>query len=125
MGHFVKKLNTLINNLNIKDNITLTGNMESPFPLLKQCDCFVLSSHYEGQGLALLESLVLGIPGISTDIPGPRSILSSEQGLLVENSVEGLKDGMKKFLAGEVPYITFDHKTYTDNAMNEFYTNVY
>jgi len=123
-GPLHKKLEHLIDSLNMQNNITLTGNMENPFPLLKRCNCFVLPSHYEGQGLVLLEALVLDIPCISTDIPGPRSILSGDQGLLVEDSIDGLKEGMEKFLQGKVSHKQFDYVEYTNNAMNEFYANI-
>ncbi len=123
-GPLRTKLELLISNLNMNKHITLTGNMENPFPLLRKCNCFVLPSHYEGQGLVLLESLVLGIPCIATDIPGPRSILSGDQGLLVEDSIDGLKAGIEKFLLGKIPHKQFDQKAYTNSAMNEFYKNV-
>jgi len=94
--------------------------MENPYSLLKKCDCFVLSSDYEGQGLVLLESLVLKVPCISTDIPGPRSILSNKQGLLVPNTIDGLKNGMKSYIQGKVQYKDFDYTKYTDKCIKEF-----
>jgi len=123
-GPLHNKLEASIEKLGMSQKITLTGNLENPFPLLKKCDCFVLSSHYEGQGIVLLEALVLGIPCISTNIPGPQSVLADDQGLLVEDSIDGLKDGMKKFLNGEVPHQPFDHEHYTQDAMNTFYKTI-
>lgn len=120
-GPLHKKLKLQIENLGLESYITLTGNKDNPFALLKRCDCFVLSSHYEGQGLVLLESLVLNIPCISTNIPGPQSILNDENGLLVEDSTQGLLNGMKSFLNNEVPIKEFNHEKYTQNALNSFY----
>jgi len=123
-GPLHAKLNILINRLNMKKNITLTGKMDNPYNLLAKCDCFVLPSHYEGQGLVLLESLVLKVPCIATNIPGPNSILSDGQGLLVPDSIDGLKDGMQSYLKGEVAYKEFDYKKYTNDSMEEFYKNI-
>ena len=120
-GPLHNKLKSLIEKLKLEEYITLTGNKENPFPLLKRCDCFILSSHYEGQGLVLIESLVLNVACISTDIPGPRSILSDKNGLLVDDSVNGLFGGMNKFLDGDVPFKKFDHEIYTQNALDSFY----
>ena len=120
-GLLYNNLRKQIISLGLEQRITLTGNIENPFPLLSACDCFILSSHYEGQGLVLLESMVLDIPCISTDIPGPRSVLSEGKGLLVENSVDGLIHGMRMFLENEVPQEKFDYRGYTKNAMSSFY----
>lgn len=120
-GPLHNKLNALVSRHNLRDKVTITGNLENPFPLLKKCDCFILSSHYEGQGLVLLEALILGVPCVSTDIDGPRSILRDGQGLLVEDSEEGLAFGMSEFIEGRVPFKEFDYKGYSDTAMNEFY----
>jgi CDP-glycerol glycerophosphotransferase len=120
-GLLYKNLKTQIIALELQEKITLTDNIENPFPLLSACDCFVLSSHYEGQGLVLLESMVLGIPCISTDIPGPRSVLSEGKGLLVDDSVDGLIYGMEIFLKNKVPQEKFNYEEYTENAMSSFY----
>ncbi len=126
VGHGVlyKTLESQIINLGLEQFITLTDNIENPFPLLSSCDCFILSSHYEGQGLVLLESMVLGIPCISTDIPGPQSVLADNHGLLVEDSVEGLISGMETYLEGDVPQQVFDYKQYTQKAIRSFYKAV-
>ena len=63
--------------------------MSNPMPVLKQCDLFILSSIYEGLGLVILEADTLGIPAISTDIPGPRGFMREHGGYLVEPNSEG------------------------------------
>ena len=120
-GPLEGELNSLIAEYELQKYVTMTGSLENPFSLLKQCDCFILSSYYEGQGLVLLEALVLGVPCISTNIDGPQSILSEEQGLLVEDSIEGLVFGMEEFIKGRVPLQCFDANKYTRNAMESFY----
>ncbi|WP_426456823.1 glycosyltransferase [Staphylococcus cohnii] len=42
------------------ERIYLLGHQSNPFSLINKADLFVLSSHYEGQGLALLEAVALG-----------------------------------------------------------------
>ncbi|MEZ4326868.1 MAG: glycosyltransferase [Polyangiales bacterium] len=109
-----KALRTQVRRLGLSEAVHITGKMENPFPLLKACDCFVMSSRYEGQGIVLLESLTLGITTISTDIPGPRSIL--DDAFLVEDSVDGLVSGMKRFMDGSLPEQTFDVERYNAAA---------
>ncbi len=120
-GELQKNLESKIKTLGMSEEITLTGNMQNPFPLLIECDCFVLSSRYEGQGLVLLEAMVLNVACVSTDISGPRTLLDNKYGLLVEDSSRGLLEGMEKFLRGEVPKKEFNHREYAQNALNSFY----
>ncbi|SES88747.1 CDP-glycerol glycerophosphotransferase [Oceanobacillus limi] len=110
---------------NLHDKVFFTGHLDNPYNLLDQCDCFVLSSNYEGQAIVLLEALVLGKPTISTDIPGPRSVIEDGYGLIVENSVSGLANGMSQCLNGNyVPNNRFDYEAYHNEALNMFYDKV-
>ncbi|WGI18175.1 glycosyltransferase [Methanonatronarchaeum sp. AMET-Sl] len=75
-GRLKNKLNTLINKLDLEDSVFLLGKVENVFPYLRESDCFVFSSYYEGFGNVLTEALSQNLPVISTDcIAGPREIL--------------------------------------------------
>ncbi len=124
-GPLKNNLETLIKKLSMNKNIFILGQRFNPMPYLKRMDCFVLSSNYEGQGLVLLEAMILGEPVISTDIVGPRSVLEGKPGLLVENSEDGLYNGMLDFLEGRYKEDKkFDYEEYNQNALNMFYEKV-
>jgi len=119
------ELKQLIKKLSLKKRVLLLGQKFNPMPYLKASDCFVLSSNYEGQGLVLLEAMVLEKPVISTDISGPRSILKDGLGLLVENSEDGLAKGMFKYLEEDSSFSKkFNYKKYNKEAIEMFYTKV-
>jgi len=118
------ELECQISDLQIRDVAVLAGQHVNPFPMLKAADCFVLSSNHEGQGMVLLESLTLEVPTMSTNIPGPQSVLAGRSGLLVENSVGGLVSGMHKFMDGELIFKDFDAEEYQRKAIEMFYKNV-
>lgn len=84
--------------LGLEKSVHLLGRISNPFPLLKRADCFVLSSNHEGQPMVLFEAMILDKPIISTDITGSRSALEGRSGVLVENSVDGLFNGMRDFI---------------------------
>ena len=124
-GPLKNNLETLVKKLSMKKNIFILGQRFNPMPYLKRMDCFVLSSNYEGQGLVLLEAMILGKPVISTDIVGPRSVLDGQPGLLVENSEEALYQGMLDFIENRyVEDKVFDYEEYNEKALNMFYTKV-
>ena len=117
-GPLKNELQSLIRELNLQKNVFLLGRMFNPFPYLKRADCFVMSSNHEGQGLVLLESLVLKIPIVSTNFPCVYDVLENRGGLIVENSEDGLVYGMKKFLTGGVHIGQFEATLYMQNILD-------
>jgi CDP-glycerol glycerophosphotransferase len=120
-GELEDELKLLINSLDLQDKIHLVGQLDNPFPLIQDCDCFVLPSNHEGQPMVLLECLILNKPIIATDIPGNRSVLENGYGEIVENSVEGLVKGMEKVMNENPTYKVFNYKAYNNEAMEMFY----
>ncbi len=84
-GSLKKHIKRQIKNLSLNNHVLLLGQVNNPFKYLSRADIFVLSSHYEGLPMVLLEALVCGLPIISTDCPtGPREILAKgKYGMLV------------------------------------------
>ena len=103
------------------DRIAVIYYMSNPFPLLKRCDYFVLSSFYEGFGLVLAEADLVGVPCISTDVVGPKLFMEQYGGYLMENSENGILQGMKDCLAGKVPEkLNVDYEQYNREAVEQF-----
>src|SRR5690625_55191 len=76
-GKLRTELEALAVKLGIASDVDLAGFASNPYPYVKQSDLFVLSSRWEGLGMALIEALALGIPAVSADCPsGPREILA-------------------------------------------------
>lgn len=115
-----KKTLSYAEELEIQDAVILLERVSNPYPILKNCDYFVMSSRYEGLGLVLMEADILGVPVISTDIPGPRGFMKKYGGTLVENSVEGIYAGMEMQYRGEVPVMHVDYAAYNREAVAEF-----
>ena len=87
------------------------GYKENPYKYVKSSDLFVCSSLSEGYSLVIAESLVLGIPVVSTKCSGPIEILrNGENGLLVENSEEGLYKGIKEIINSGELYMNYKNK---------------
>ena len=98
--------------------------MSNPFPVIKKCDCFVLSSFYEGFGLALAEADILGLYTFSTNISGPVKFLKDNNGNICENSMDGIYEYMIKYLNNELNKMNVDYEKYNEKALKEFYNIV-
>ncbi len=101
--------------------IVLAGHQDNPFPAMAAADCYVMSSDHEGQPMVLLEALVLGLPVVTTRFASVDSALPPGQGRVVERSVEGVAEGLRAFLRGEVPPPDFDPQAYNRQAVSSFY----
>ncbi len=106
--------------LGVADAVLLAGYQPNPFPVMAASDCFVMSSDHEGQPMVILEALVLGVPVVTTRFASVDSALPSGQGLVVERSVDGVAEGMRAFLRGEVPAPQFDSVSYNRQAVAQF-----
>lgn len=119
-GKLYEELLEYIKRLDCRYNVILIRNIDNPFPILKRCDLFILSSFYEALGLALLEADTCGIPCISTDVKGPRGFMKKYNGTLVENSEEGILQGMNDFMNGKVKCMNFDAKAHNQKVREEY-----
>lgn len=101
------------------DNITIIKSILNPMPILKQCDLFVVSSYYEGWPMVIMEADTFNIPVIATDINGTQW-MRDYGGYIVENSEEGILQGMYDFSQGKVNPLGIDYEEYNKNAIEEF-----
>ena len=103
------------------DRIVLIRNMQNPLSVLAKCDAFILSSHYEGLPMSIMEALIIGKKVISTNISGPREFLSQGYGYLVDDSEDGILAGLNDFSDGKLSALTpFDAEEFNVKALREF-----
>lgn len=93
-----QKIEELIKKLNLEDSFILLGKKDNPYPYMKKCDCFILASLYEGYPTVLIEAMCLGKNIIATNTGAKEALEGYELKKIVENSFDGLYDGMKQFI---------------------------
>jgi glycosyltransferase involved in cell wall biosynthesis len=113
-------LKELVATLGLESVVTLTGHVENPYAIMAESHCFVLSSDYEGQPMVILEARILGLPVITTAFSSVGDSVPEGAGLVVPQTVEGVANGMREFLSGEVESSTLDPHAYNRAAMEQF-----
>lgn len=89
----------LINKYNLGDRVILHGVISNPYPYIKDCDCLISSSLYEGFPRVINEAIALGKLCIGTNVTGTKEALhNGELGILVDDSIQGLVEGMEKYI---------------------------
>lgn len=95
-GELESRIRKQIQDLGLEEKIFMFGYKKNPYPFMKKAKGLILSSEYEGLGMVLLESLVLGTPAVSFDCPfGPSEILP-EHCLVPPLDTEGLSTKIRE-----------------------------
>ncbi|MDO6491486.1 MAG: glycosyltransferase family 4 protein [Cellulophaga sp.] len=126
------KLNKEILN-SYKDVVTWVGPKPDALDYMLKADCFVLPTFREGFSRVLLESSAIGLPMITTNVPGTREIVTHEkEGLLVNvNNSQELANAMirltsDKNLADKMAINSIKKvKQFSLNVISKEYTNLY
>jgi len=90
----------MVANSSAATGIFVLGRMSNPYALLANCDCFVLSSRYEGLGLVVYEALAVGTAVVTVDLEETIGYLQNNEAIIVDQSIAGLTDGMLTYLTG-------------------------
>ena len=127
-GELENSLKQMVSN---EDNIFFLNYQSNPFNILKKCDYFIFPSLYEGQGLTVLESKILSIPTIVSDLGDIRGVSDGTQdftirGFSEEDIYNSLKEVYQKTInQGEIIKCKPLQVDYNRKAVQEFDDIIY
>lgn len=107
-GELQAEVLQVVEDLNLTTRVKFLGVRDDIPALLHQSDIVVMSSHWEGFGLAALEGMAAGKPVIASDVPGLREVVK-DAGFLFE-----LHD--EKALAEAITTLYHDKAIYQQTA---------
>lgn len=102
------ELIALIEELNLQSRVHLLGVRTDVPQILSAADIVVMSSHWEGFGLAAVEGMASGKPVIASDVDGLREV--------VEGAGVLFPHGDHKALAAEIEYLETNLEYYNEIA---------
>lgn len=121
------KYEQMLNEYNLTDYIELVGLKPNPYPYMQHADYFVLTSLYEGFGMANVEAQILGTPALVTDYGAANEVVKNGiNGIICENSVEGVVSMIKQVLDNPELNSKFrqyfiEHPVSNDLALKQFF----
>ncbi len=87
----------------LADSVILTGRKSNPYPYIKGADAMIITSVFESHPMVANEALILGTPVVSAGFPAAaESVKDMQNGLLCDNSAEGVYQGVKRILDDRV-----------------------
>lgn len=81
---YVNSILNEVRKLELEKNIKFLGWKENPYTYMAESKIFLLTSEYEGYGLAAFEALSLGLPCVVSNVGGLSSVVDDSCGKLCE-----------------------------------------
>lgn len=101
-GEERKNLENYIKENGLEKNIELPGAFKDIHTRIKKAKCFIMTSDYEGMPNALLETMSLGLPCISTKVSGAVDLIESgKNGILVDRDKNEISNEIIKIIENE------------------------
>ncbi|MCK4992117.1 MAG: glycosyltransferase [Bacteroidales bacterium] len=119
--------------LGVSDRVFFLGRLSRNEMLkeMQEANCKVLPSRYEAFGVVLIEATATGLPLIATRSGGPDSIVTKENGILVEReNPDELASAMKELMTNISTYSAKEIraqtlKRYGDSSVMEQYNQLF
>ena len=94
-----EELETVVEDHELRDAVHLLGSRPDARQLMRACDVFALSSHWEGLPVALLEAMEAEAPIVATRVGDVPAVLGDACGRIVEpGDVDALADAIVQTL---------------------------
>lgn len=99
------------------DNIEFLGAKKNPYPYLKNSDCLIMSSKFEGYPVTFIEAKVLQKPIVTTDVSDAMQDINEKYGIVTKNDDEDFYKGMKRFLDSGFETTEFDAEEFNQSIL--------
>jgi len=119
--------------LGVSQRVVFLGRLSRKEMLkeMQEANCFVLPTRYEAFGVVLIEAMATGLPLIATRSGGPDSIVTKENGLLIEReNADDLAVAMQEMMKNISAYSADEIRTqclkrYGDTSVMEQYNQLF
>ncbi|MHC5717067.1 MAG: glycosyltransferase, partial [Nostoc sp.] len=128
-GPSLESCKALAQSLGIAEQVSFLGDRTDVPDLLAQSQIFILSTHYEGLPISILEAMRAGLPVVATSVNGiPEEVEHGKTGLLVpRKDVQALANALQTLIQspdlrqqmGEAGRQKFEQEFTVERMINE------
>ena len=114
-----EQLQEYVTQENLQEYVEMHGAKTNPYCYMKAADCMLLPSVNESFGLVIVEAEIVGIPVVATENAATGELIAQgETGLIVENSKQGIREGIKQIQnRGQIEQFRENLKDYSYNNL--------
>lgn len=104
-GSFRKEMETFIEKNKLKNQVTLLGSTDNPYPYFKAADLYVQTSRQEGYGRTIAEARLLNLPIVTTRFDTVFLQMTHEKnGLVTDMNPESVVNGIERMIIDKILY---------------------
>ncbi|MBQ6992724.1 MAG: glycosyltransferase [Clostridia bacterium] len=120
-GPDTEKYKKLVKENNLNNYFVFCGRTKNPYPYFKISDATILTSEYEGYPVVFVESLVLGVPILTTDVSDAKKEIHNKHGLVTkDNTHEEIAVCMKEIILNNNKYKNeFNAKKFNEEILKK------
>ncbi len=116
-----KRLENMITDYGLENNIIITGMQKNPYPYIAACDIYIQPSYEEAVGLTILEAHRLNKPVVSTaTVGGQKLIVNNQNGIICEITHEALAESISPLIADKKAYSNIVKNLESTDYSHEF-----
>lgn len=105
---------------NLTSNVLFLGKKKNPYPYFTLSDCLVLTSEHEGFPVVFVESMVLNVPIITTNVSDSEKIINNKYGFVSDKDEDSICKCMANFINnGYEIKKKFDAEKYNKDIMDK------
>lgn len=97
-GQNYEEIKDYTNKLSLDNNIKFLGFRNNVGAYLRQSDAFILSTHYEGLPISIIEAMSYGLPIVATRVGGIPEMVTADNGFLFENTPASVHNSLNLLL---------------------------
>ncbi len=101
-GKETENYKEMVKENNLQKEIVFLGKKENPYPYYKIADSFLLTSEYEGFPVVYIESMILELPIITTNVSDSKQIIENKYGIVVEKNLNSIYNAMERAIKSGV-----------------------
>ena len=98
-GGDYESINSSISQNELQEFIFMVGRKLNPYPYIKNADCFVLTSQYEGKPIVIEEAKILHTPIVVTEYTSAHNQIPETMGAVVENCDGILEEKIASYIS--------------------------
>ncbi len=115
------KLEKLIAEYGLSNNIVITGMQKNPYPYMAACDIYVQPSYEEAMPVTILEAHRLNKPVISTaTVGGQKLVESGKNGVVCEISADAVAESITDLISDNEKYNSIVNNLKSTDYSHEF-----
>ena len=132
-GPLLDEMRNLVKSSGMSEHINFLGGCNDVPAFLKNADVFIMTSHYEGMPMAMLEAMSTGLPIVSTDFQGISDVVIHEDSALISevDDAVAFAENMLRIMQSEslrtsiAKRAQLNSNNFSIERTNEKYMNLY